>query len=119
MTVVDSTPVRRSLERSADPITGRAALARLVDAHPDLADEIASDAPLLDAIVAVAVASHSLLAVLERDDRAIDILRADALTAATTVDDLVAQARAAIAADEPARGAAPLEAPPHDPHRRP
>ncbi len=101
MTVIDSTPVRRSLERSADPITGRAALARLFDAHPTLVDELASDAPLLDALVAVAVASHSLLAVLERDERAVDMLRADVLHTDANVDGLVAEARAAITVDDP------------------
>src|SRR3954454_12924666 len=102
MTLIDSTPVRRSLERSADPITGRAALARLVDARPGLADELASDSGLLDAVVAVTVASRSLLAVLERDERALDMLRAPSLRAELTVDGLVAQARDAIATDDPA-----------------
>jgi glutamate-ammonia-ligase adenylyltransferase len=102
MTVIDSTPIRRSLERSADPITGRAALARLLDTHPALVDDFASDPPLLDAIVAVTVASRSLLAVLERDDAAVAMLRADALTSEMTVDELVEQASVAIATDEPA-----------------
>ena len=70
MTVVDSAPVRRALERSADPRTGRAALTRLGDAHPQLRDELATESRFLDAVVAVTVASHSLLAVLERDEGA-------------------------------------------------
>jgi glutamate-ammonia-ligase adenylyltransferase len=102
MTVIDSTPVRRSLERSADPILGRAALARLFDARPALVDEVPGDPPLLDAVVAVIVASRSLLAVLERDREAIEMLRRDALTTELTVDQLVAAARAAIADDDPA-----------------
>src|SRR5262249_10533348 len=94
--------IRRSLERSADPITGRAALGRLVDAHPELAEELTSDAPLLDAIVAVAVASRSLLAVLERDAHAVDALRVDALRTDIGADALAAQAHDAIDADDPA-----------------
>src|SRR4051812_2237924 len=101
MTLIDSTAVRRSLERSADPITGRAALARLVDAHPTLVDELANDTPLLDATVAVSVASRSLLAVLERDEHAIEMLRPDVLHAELTADALVAQAHDTIATDDP------------------
>src|SRR5262245_50831676 len=102
MTVIDSSPVRRSLERSADPITGRAALARLLDAHPELIDEVASDPPLLDAIVAVTVASRSLLSVLERDRVAVEMLRADELTAEVGADELVERADAAVSTDDPA-----------------
>ena len=83
MTAIDSALVRRALERSADPLTGRAALNRLVDSHPELSEELASDGELLDAVVAVTVASRSLLAVLERDERALDMLRADQLRATT------------------------------------
>jgi hypothetical protein len=74
MTAIDSALVRRSIERSADPLTGRAALSRLLDAHPGLSAELAADETLLDAVVAVAVASRSLLAVLERDEGALDML---------------------------------------------
>ncbi len=83
MTAVDSAPVRRALERSADPAVGRAALARLLEAHPRLAEELADDSEFLDAVVAVIVASHSLFAVLERDEDALEMLRAPALHAAT------------------------------------
>src|SRR5436309_10222189 len=99
MTLIDSAPVRRSLERSADPITARAALTRLADAHRGLPDELASDPRLLDAIVAVSVASRSLLSVLERDETALAMLREDTLRSPATVDELVAQAKAAIATD--------------------
>src|SRR6185436_1792779 len=101
MTAIDSALVRRSLERSADPLTGRAALNRLVDAHPQLSEELASDGELLDAVVAVAVASRSLLAVLERDERALDMLRTDQLRATVTAGDLAAQTNAVLASDNP------------------
>ena len=101
MTVVDNAPIRRALDRSADPVTGRAALRRVLEAHPRLSDDLSSDSELLDAIVAVAVASHSLLAVLERDTVALDMLRAPALHTPTTVDGLVAQADGLFAVEDP------------------
>ena len=93
MTGVDTAAVRRALERSADPLTGRAALTRLVDAHPYLRDELAENSEFLDAVVAVTVASHSLLAVLERDEAALAMLRPAVLHAGTSVDELAAQAK--------------------------
>ena len=103
MRAVDSAAVRRALERSADPITGRAALTRLFDAHPHLRDDVVHEARLLDAIVAVTVASNSLLAVLERDEDAVAMLREPALVAPSSADDL-ARARGELLghADPPA-----------------
>jgi len=101
MTVIDSALVRRSIERSADPLTGRAALSRLLDAHPGLSAELAADEALLDAVVAVTVASRSLLAVLERDDGALDMLRDEQLRATVTAPELVAQTTAVLASADP------------------
>jgi glutamate-ammonia-ligase adenylyltransferase len=101
MIALDSAPVRRALDRSADPVTGRAALRRVIDAHPRLVDDLAADSELLDAIVAVAVASHSLLAVLERDDVALDMLRGPALHTPTTVEDLVGEAQSLLRVEDP------------------
>ncbi|HTD49510.1 MAG TPA: bifunctional glutamine-synthetase adenylyltransferase/deadenyltransferase, partial [Acidimicrobiia bacterium] len=100
MIALDSAPIRGALERSADPATGRAALRRVIDAHPHLVDDLAADTELLDAIVAVSVASHSLLAVLERDNAAPDMLRPAALHTPTTVEDLVAQAQALLRVED-------------------
>jgi [glutamine synthetase] adenylyltransferase / [glutamine synthetase]-adenylyl-L-tyrosine phosphorylase len=101
MTVVDSAPIRRALDRSADPLTGRAALARLVEAHPSLRDDLGSDSELLDAIVAVSVASHSLLSVLERDETAIAMLHAAALHTPKTMEELVEEAGLLLAREDP------------------
>jgi glutamate-ammonia-ligase adenylyltransferase len=101
MTAIDSALVRRSIERSADPLTGRAALSRLLDAHPGLSAELADDEALLDAVVAVAVASRSLLAVLERDEGALDMLRDEQLRATVTAPELAAQTKAVLAAADP------------------
>ena len=93
MTATDSAPVRRVLEQSADPISGRAALTRLTEAHPHLLDELATDPQFLEAIVAVSVASHSLLAVLERDRAALAMLRDGALSRASApLEDLILDA---------------------------
>ncbi len=102
MTALDGTAVRRTLEQSADPPAGRAALTRLLEAHPTLSEELATDQPFLDAIVAVSVASHSLLSVLERDAAALGMLRDPARRADPTVDDLVAQVEAVVGRDDPA-----------------
>ena len=102
MTAPDRAPVRLALERSADPPLGRAALTRLSEAHPDLFEEMLADEPFLDAVVAVSVASHSLLSVLERDAGALEMLRAPALYATAHVDDLVVQAGTSVSADDPA-----------------
>jgi glutamate-ammonia-ligase adenylyltransferase len=98
MTAIDSALVRRSIERSADPLTGRAALSRLLDAHPGLSAELR---PMRVTVVAVAVASRSLLAVLERDERALDMLRDEQLRATVTARELATQANAALAAADP------------------
>jgi glutamate-ammonia-ligase adenylyltransferase len=101
VTLIDSAPVRRALERSADPVTGHAALTRLLEAHPSLDDELASDPQFLDAIIAVTVASHSLLAVLERDDEAGSMLHDASLRNPPTGEDLIVQANALLAHDDP------------------
>ena len=102
MTATDSAPVRRVLEQSADPISGRAALTRLTEAHPHLLEELATDAQFLEAIVAVSVASHSLLSVLERDQAALAMLRDGALSRASApLEDLILDARTTIEHDDP------------------
>ncbi len=87
MTVIDRPDVRDAVERSADPVWARAALERLLDAHPDLDEQLARDAILTDALVAVSVASRSLFVALERDRGAVDMLCADALGAPISFSD--------------------------------
>jgi [glutamine synthetase] adenylyltransferase / [glutamine synthetase]-adenylyl-L-tyrosine phosphorylase len=86
MTVLDQRDVRNAVERSADPARARDALSRLLDAHPALAGEFAADRTLLDAVVAVSVASHSLFRVLERDENALTQLHAAELHAPIALD---------------------------------
>ena len=57
--------LRAALERSADPVAGRMLVGRLLEAHPTLADELASDEEMAAAIVAVVTASRSLFTALD------------------------------------------------------
>jgi glutamate-ammonia-ligase adenylyltransferase len=81
--ILDLPALRDAVGRSADPLVGRAHVARLLDAHPWLADELADDDEMRDALVAVVTASHSLFVVLERDPVAVTMLRASSLHAKT------------------------------------
>ncbi len=92
MTVIDRPDIREALMRSAEPRTARDALERLVEAHPWLEPELARDRLLLDAVIAVSVASRSLRVALEHDAGAVamlhgDALRADLATADVLTDD--------------------------------
>lgn len=64
---LDAPAVIRSLERSADGFAARAALERMLDAHPDLADELVEGDLLRDALIAVGCASRSLVAAIVND----------------------------------------------------
>jgi [glutamine synthetase] adenylyltransferase / [glutamine synthetase]-adenylyl-L-tyrosine phosphorylase len=99
VTVIDRPAVRSAIERAADPVRARAALERLLRAHPDLAAAIDEDGALRDAIIAVSVASHSLLVVLERDRDAIAMLHPEALHTPLRAGD----AQAFITSDDPSR----------------
>jgi len=55
------------VERSADATTARAALERILDAHPALVDEVCTDPTVRDALVAIGCASRSLTAAIVND----------------------------------------------------
>ena len=65
--VTDAPAVRQAIERSADARAALAAVDRLVETQPDRAEQLAAGGTFLDAFVAIAVASHSLLAALIHD----------------------------------------------------
>ena len=96
--MIDRPDVRDAVERSADPAWARVALERLLDAHRGLDDQLAHDATLLDALVAVSVASRSLFVALERDRGAVEMLCADALGGSISFAD----ARELIGREDPA-----------------
>jgi len=63
--------VRRAIERSADVSAARTGVERLIEAQPEWADALATGGTVLDAVVAIATASHSLLAALIHDRDAV------------------------------------------------
>ena len=101
--VVDAPVVRQAIERSADARGAGAAIERFVEAHPDRADAIAAGGFLLDAVVAIAVASQSLFAGLLQDRGAVAVV-ADwtALETAMTDDGFRELLGGALDADDPA-----------------
>jgi [glutamine synthetase] adenylyltransferase / [glutamine synthetase]-adenylyl-L-tyrosine phosphorylase len=74
VTALERPSVVEAVERSADPAAARVALARLVERHPGLDDELAHSPFLVDAVVAVVVASRSLLAGLLVDRGMLDAI---------------------------------------------
>jgi glutamate-ammonia-ligase adenylyltransferase len=103
MTAVDAPRVREVIDRAADPIAARASLRRLIEAHPWLADDIQTDEMLLEAVVAVSVASHSLFAALEQDPGTVAMLRGDTLRAPAGPTAHRGSARALLTAEDPPR----------------
>jgi glutamate-ammonia-ligase adenylyltransferase len=99
-TILDFPALRDVLARSADPLVGRAHIARLLEAHPWLADELASDELMREAVVALVTASSSLFVVAERDPVAVTMLRTAALQSKPDYD---AEARALLPSDDPPR----------------
>jgi glutamate-ammonia-ligase adenylyltransferase len=84
MSGLSSPDVADVVEASAAPAEVRVALARLLDAQPDLRDRLV-DPSLLRAVVATTAASRSLTRLLETDPAAIDTLAA--LDERAAVDD--------------------------------
>jgi glutamate-ammonia-ligase adenylyltransferase len=103
MTAVDTPRLRDAIARSADPLVARDSLQRLIDAHPGLADELLADDTMLDAVVAVSVASRSMFAALERDRSLVTMLTSGALLRATEPAEYGASAHALLAGDDPSR----------------
>ena len=64
-----------AIERSADATTARTVIERLVEAHPDLADELAANDLVRDGVVALACASRSLSSAVIADPGLLGPLR--------------------------------------------
>lgn len=86
--MLTSEAVTRSLARAADPATSRDVLARLVEDHPELIDELATDSLVRDAIIALASASRSLTTAFLHDPSLLEPLR-DHAGFAIEIDDAV------------------------------
>jgi [glutamine synthetase] adenylyltransferase / [glutamine synthetase]-adenylyl-L-tyrosine phosphorylase len=74
-TLLDTPALAQAVERSADPTAARALLARLVDDYPAVGEELAADARLREAVVALSAASRSLSNAITRDPSLLDPLR--------------------------------------------
>jgi [glutamine synthetase] adenylyltransferase / [glutamine synthetase]-adenylyl-L-tyrosine phosphorylase len=74
-TLLDSPGVNEAIERSADPVAARAYLARLLDEHPDVGDEVTANPRVRDVLVALSAASRSLSSAVARDPSLLDPLR--------------------------------------------
>ncbi len=65
--VLTAPGVAEALERSADPSVARMMLARVVEAHPELAEAIRGQSLVRDGLIALACASRSLTTALVHD----------------------------------------------------
>ncbi len=74
-TVLASTDLAAAVDRSADAPTARTVLARVIEAHPETADELVDDALVRDGMVALACASRSLSSAVVADAALLDPLR--------------------------------------------
>jgi glutamate-ammonia-ligase adenylyltransferase len=74
-TVLASSDLAAAVDRSADAPTARTVLARVIDAHPEMADELVDDALVRDGLVALACASRSLSSAVVADAALLDPLR--------------------------------------------
>ena len=74
-TLLDEPALDAAIERSADPAAARAFLARLLDDHPTLGDELATNPLVRDALVALSAASRSLSNAIVHDPSLLDPLR--------------------------------------------
>src|SRR3981081_640608 len=99
-TVLERPSIVEAVERSADPVTARVALTRLTERHPGLTDELAHSRSLVDALVAVSVASRSLLAGLLVDPGMVDALRDHARLATELDPDAFGRSARAVLAQE-------------------
>jgi glutamate-ammonia-ligase adenylyltransferase len=69
--------VAQALDRSADPVLARAGLARIVEAQPAIGDAVAGNARVREAVVAILCASRSLTQALATDASLLDPLLAE------------------------------------------
>jgi glutamate-ammonia-ligase adenylyltransferase len=76
-TALSEAALADAIDASADPQTARTVIARVLDAFPELADELADAGESLvrDGLVAIAVASRSLSSAIVRDATLLDSLR--------------------------------------------
>jgi [glutamine synthetase] adenylyltransferase / [glutamine synthetase]-adenylyl-L-tyrosine phosphorylase len=75
--ILDAPALADAIARAADAATARTVVARVIEAHPDLADELVEHRMLRDGLVALACASRSLSSAVVADATLLDPLRDD------------------------------------------
>ena len=73
--ILDAPEIVDAIDRSADAATARTVVARVIEAHPDVADELVERALVRDGVVALACASRSLSSAVVADASLLDPLR--------------------------------------------
>ena len=86
--MLDNADVVAAFERSADAPTARTVVTRILEAHPELADAVAHDAVVRDALIAVACASRSLSSALVADASVVEpLLDGEGFARERSIDD--------------------------------
>jgi glutamate-ammonia-ligase adenylyltransferase len=86
--VLDQGALADAIEHAADATAARTLVARVVEAHPDVAEELSTNGLLRDGLVALACASRSLSSSVVADASMLDPLRdPSAFAVEMTVDD--------------------------------
>lgn len=75
ISVLDARPVTDAIDASADAAAARAALTRIIEAHPDAAHDLRDDDTFRAGLVAVACASHALVNAIVQDAALLGPLR--------------------------------------------
>src|SRR5262245_21030033 len=73
--VLESGDLAAAIDRSADAPTARTLVTRVIEANPEVADELTTNALLRDGLVALACASRSLSSAIIADRALLDPLR--------------------------------------------
>jgi [glutamine synthetase] adenylyltransferase / [glutamine synthetase]-adenylyl-L-tyrosine phosphorylase len=99
--VLDSADLVAAIDRSADAPMARTVVARVLEAHPELADELVGGPLVRDGLIALACASRSLTSAVIADATLLDPLRdPDDFVREHSVDDVRASWARAGQADE-------------------
>ncbi len=100
-TVLESAAVVAAIDRSADAPTARTVVARVIEARPAVAEELASNVLLRDGLIALACASRSLSSAVIADTALLDPLRdPESFAREQSVDDYRVAWREVAPADE-------------------
>ena len=73
--ILDAPALVGAIDRAADAATARTVVARVIEAHPDLADDLVEHRVLREGLVALACASRSLSSAVIADATLLDPLR--------------------------------------------